>query len=340
MTRRTAVIAAAAVIAVAGFGIATRRSGPFDPCPRSSLLVPSCGALWGVATDPNTRDAVESVEDRAKARFDLVYRFHDLDDQFPTADERALVVDGRILHFTIAPKIFGSPLLIRWRTIVAGTFDRQLSAQASAIAALDVPVFVTFDHESDRPDRSDRGSPADFVAAWRHVHDLYVRAGADNAVWVWVVTGYPPFFVTAGRIWPGDRYVDWIGWEAYNGSGCTSGKITPAAYTSFGTAALRFFHWVHATGARYGIDAGKPMMISEAGSVVYRASPDRAAQWYAGIPPVLAQYRQIKAVTLWDRPGNGVCDYRFDDAPQVLAAIGRAGVQVHYSQLAAPGSTK
>ena len=28
-------------------------------------------------------------------------------------------------------------------------------------------------------------SPADFVAMWRHVHDIFVANGATNATWVW-----------------------------------------------------------------------------------------------------------------------------------------------------------
>lgn len=336
MTRqRTAVISAAAavVVALVAVVIAIRVADPSKSCTRSALLVPRCGALWGVATDPNTRSAVESVERRAKTRFDMVYRFHDLNDSFPTPDERALVADGRILHITIAPTFFGSTRLVTWPEITAGAFDRQLAAQARGVAALHVPVFVTFDHESDRPDRAQRGSPADFVAAWRHVHDLYERAGAHNAVWAWVVTGYPPFFQTARQIWPGNRYVDWIGWEAYNGSGCANNAITTAAYQSFGTVALKFYRWIHTNGPRYGIDAAKPMMISEAGSVIYDGAQDRTAQFYSGIPTVLARYPQIKAVTLWDRPGNGACHYRFDNAPGVLSSVGRAGAQVHYSLL-------
>jgi hypothetical protein len=273
------------------------------------------------------------VEKRAGTRFDLVYRFHDLNDSFPNADERALVAQGRILHITISPTIFGSNRVITWREISAGAFDRQLAAQARGIAALHVPVFVTFDHETDRTDRSPRGSPGDFRAAWRHVHDLYVRSGASNAVWVWVVTGYSPFFARAGQMWPGNNYVDWISWEAYNGSGCTNGSVRTNAYRSFESVALEFYRWIHRHGAGYGIDVRKPMMISEAGSVVYPGAQGRTADWYAAIPSVLARYRQIKAVTVWDRPGNGACDYRFGQSTDVLASVGRTGVELHYPRL-------
>jgi hypothetical protein len=179
-----------------------RGAGSLAVCPVSRKLVPSCGTLWGVATDPNTLAAVRSAERATGTTFNMVYRFHDLDDDFPTDDERALVADHRVLHVTIAPTFFGSSQIITWREIASGAFDASISTQARGVASLHVPVFVTFDHESDRPDRAVRGSPSDFIAAWRHVHDLYARAGADQAVWVWVVTGYPPFFETAARIWP------------------------------------------------------------------------------------------------------------------------------------------
>jgi hypothetical protein len=307
-------------------------------CSTSSLLVPRCGALWGVATDPNSARAVRSVEQLAQTHFDFVYRFHDLNDRFPTADEKALIAQGRILHVTISPSIFGSRRTVGWKQISGGAYDRQLSAQAKGVAALHVPVFMTFDHESDRPDRSVRGSAADFIAAWRHVHSLYARAGATNAVWVWVVTGYAPFFARAGALWPGNRYVDWIGWEAYNGSGCPSGSIRTSDYRSFGYEALKFYRWVHQRGPGYGIDSGKPMMISEAGSVVYAHRPQLTADWYAGIPHVLTRYPQIKAVTLWDRPGNGACAYKFDHVPSVLAAVGAAFVRARYSPFLSAGA--
>lgn len=336
--RVIAVVAAvsAALFIVVAITLVVSGGDRLDRCSRSPLLVPSCGVLWGVATDPNTQAAVDSVESATRTRFDMVYRFHDLNDRFPTADERTMVADGRVLHVTVTARIFGSARVITWREITDGLFDHDLGNQARGIAALGVPVFVTFDHEPDRTDRAVHGSPADFISAWRHVHDLYARNGARNAVWVWVVTGYPPFFEAAARTWPGNDYVDWIGWEAYNGSGCASGAITPLSYKSFATAALRFYRWVHAHGSRYGIDADKPMMISEAASVVYPTMPARTAQWYAGIPSTLARYRQIRAVTLWDRPGNGGCRYRFDDVPGVPAAIGSAGALVHYPLLFTP----
>jgi hypothetical protein len=312
-----------AIVALLLFVAATLGACSSDEpaCGTSADLVPRCGVLLGIATNPNTNDKLDDVERALDTRFRMVYRFHDLDDQIPTVEERELVRSGRILHVAIDSRIYQPPAhTVGWAAIARGGYDRALTADARGIASLKVPVFVTFDHEPDQPDESP-GTPADFIAAWRHVHELFDRAGAQNAVWVWVVTGYPPYFASAGRLWPGNAYVDWISWEAYNRSGCTSGNPDATRFRTFAQSALPFYSWIKLHGPGLGIDIRKPMMISESGSVQYPTDPRLAPSWYRDIPLVLRQHPQIKAIGLWDRPGTGGCNYQFDDAPSIRTAI-------------------
>ena len=321
------------------FGVAACSSNrPVDDrCGVSSRLIPNCAVIWGIATDPNTNARLHAVEEGVGRTFDMVYRFHDINDRIPSADERALVRQGRILHVSIDARVYGAgAATVTWNAVANGTYDHDLAAQARGIASLHAPVFVTFDHEPDQPGRSARGTPADFVAAWRHVHDVFRRNGASNVIWVWVVTGYLPTAATAGSMWPGNRYVDWISWEAYNRSGCAHSRTDPADFRSFADSMLPFYTWLGAHAADYGINLNKPMMISEAGSVLYPTDPALTASWYRAIPDVLAAYPQIRAVGLWDRPGVGTCDYRFDDAPAVQHAVGQAGERLHRMGSATP----
>lgn len=331
--RLRAVVALAAACLVTTGIVAFAIPDTSDRCSLSSTLVPTCGAIWGVVTDPHTEQQLLRVERAVHTRFQMVYRFHDLDDIVPTPDERRLVKHGRLLHIDIHTKLHKTSRIVSWPEVTDGAFDSTLANQARGIASLKAPVYVTFEHEPERPDRANRGSHADFIAAWRHVYNLFERNGAHNAVWVWVVTGYPPFSRAAAASWPGNDYVDWISWEAYNTSGCAQSAVTPKKYTSFRNAVLPFYHWIHKHGAQYDINTNKPIMISEAGSVVYRDRPELTADWYLGIPQVLSEYSQIKAVTLWDRPGNGACDYRFNAFPTVRAAIAEAGFEVQYPSL-------
>jgi hypothetical protein len=318
MARR--VSAALLVTLLLAAAVTSGCSAPHRSCTLSRLLVPRCGVLWGVTTEPNTTPKLHAVERLLGTRFDMVYRFHDLDDPVPTPDDQALVRSGRVLHLSIDSRIYQPPgRTVPWSEVAAGAYDRALTADARALAALRRPVFITFGHEPDKPMPS-AGAPAEFVAAWRHVHTLFRNAGARNAVWVWVVTGYPAYFPAVGRLWPGNRYVDWISWEAYNSSGCST-EVDRAKFRTFAQAALPFLRWLLSTGARLGIDVDKPMMISEAASTQYPGDPALTASWYRDILLVLHTHPRIKAVGLWDRPGFDRCRFQFDGTPSVRAAI-------------------
>src|SRR4051794_33823079 len=75
-------------------------------CPLSAKLVPSCGALLGVTSGVPSIDSLAAVEAAVGRRFDFVYRFHDINDVVPTAEERELAAGGTILHLTIDPRDF------------------------------------------------------------------------------------------------------------------------------------------------------------------------------------------------------------------------------------------
>lgn len=291
-------------------------------CAISTKLVPSCGILLGIATEPPTNAQLANVEATLNTRFAMVHRFHDLDDPVPTDDERALVAQGRVLQLSLDPRFFSRPdQTVTWNDIASGRYDPQLSAQARGVASLRSPVFVTFAHEPDVPGRTALGSPAEFVAAWRHVYGLFAQQGATNAVWAWVVTGSPDTERTAVQMWPGNAYVDWISWESYNASGCRADATNPNLYKSFAATTLPFLHYLDEVHKQYDIDLGKPMMISEAGSVLYANRPQLTAGWYKQIPAVLRAHPQIKALGLWDHSGRASCAYRFDDVPMVAGAV-------------------
>lgn len=289
------------------------------PAPRSCQLgpkiVPECGVLWGVATKPPTQGAIADLEGTLGRKFDFVYRYHDVFQVVPDAAERSLVAGGRLLHMALAARDFASADRgsVTWAQIAAGRYDSSLSQQARGVASLKVPVFVTFEQEANQKQKmAVLGSAEDFKAAWRHVHGLYVKAGATNVAWVWVMTGSQDNLAAASTMWPGNDVVDWVSWNVYNQSGCAGGAIDASKYVSFQDKMLIFYHWLQRDGPAAGIDIKKPIMISETGSAQYPNDPQRSADWYAQIPKTLQSYPQIKAVALWASRDGG-CDYRFQD---------------------------
>jgi hypothetical protein len=307
-------------------------SGSGGPrCSLSAKAVPSCGVLWGISTQPPTPQQLETVEKAAGRPFDFVYRYHDLNDEVPDAQEREVVAKGQLLHIAIAARDFGSASRgeISWADIAKGKYDASLSAQARGVASLKKPVFVTFEQEANqRTKLGVAGDAADFKAAWRHLHDLYRTAGATNAVWTWVMTGNSDNLNRAASLWPGNDVVDWISWNVYNQSGCHSGTIDQNKFKSFADEVKPFYDFVKKRGPSIGMDPDKPMMISEAGSVRYADAPDLSADWYKAIPTTLRKYPQIKAVALWDSVTD-TCNYDFDADSTVVEGVRKAGMDSH-----------
>ncbi len=296
-------------------------------CQLSELAVPSCGVLWGVATKPPTMKQVATVEAELGRPFDFVYRYHDVNDEVPDKDELAAVAKGKLLHIALAARDFGEKgeNSIKWSDVVAGKYDATWRKQAAGVASLKVPVFMTYEQEANQKAKVNaKGTPAEFIAGWKRIHQIYEDAGAKNAIWTWVMTGSEENLNSAGQLWPGNEYVDWISWNVYNQSGCKTNKIDTEKYISFRDKLKVFYDFVKERGPALGMDPSKPMMISETGSAKYADDPERTAKWYADIPPTLADYPQIKAVGLWNSIDEG-CNYELTTVPQIKEGARKAG---------------
>ncbi|QBI55822.1 glycoside hydrolase family 26 protein [Streptomonospora litoralis] len=265
---------------------------------------------WGASP---YRGDVRPLERATGRRLDIVYTWHGVDQhRVPTPKERRLAEQGRFIHANIEAKRFnvrGHPVQ-SYRDIIRGRFDDSLRSQARRVADLDLPFFVTFDHEADANKRyHTRGTPREFVRAWRHIVDIYRRNGADNAIFVWNVTGWEGNLHRLPSLWPGNDYVDWISWEAYNMTGC---ELQPHwdHVDTFEEALRPAYEWLQREGPEHGIDPGKPIMIGEMGTVPIPGDPQATREWYADIPETLRKYDRIRAVKLWDGITAPTCDFR------------------------------
>lgn len=113
------------------------------------------------------------------------------------------------------------PFGVTERSIANGASDAYVSGFARAVAAFGRPVALSFGHEMNGhwyPWGTTGTTPAAFVAAWRHIHNLFAQAGADNVIWIWNPNDiYPVPDVPLKPLWPGDSYVDWVGITGYFG---------------------------------------------------------------------------------------------------------------------------
>ncbi|NJP33835.1 glycoside hydrolase [Micromonospora thermarum] len=307
----------------------------------SSKLVPSCGAWWGMysPTNPATWDhgrAVTDIESQVGRRFDIVHRYHDFSNDgsngaFPDAYEQQQMREGRLMFFAWESRIFSSGTVLTWKDVYSGRHDATIDAVAGRIRATGVPVFMGFDHEPE--DEPAKGSDADFVRAWRHVHDRFAAAGAHNAVWVWTMMGWSGHYSRYAGLYPGDRYVDWVAWDPYNFHVCNGSTVWKSPATTVGS----FYRWLDRTG----IGAGKPRMLAEFGTNFNSADPDAKRRWFEEFPAALKAHPKIKAAIYFNSAGmttrTNTCDMTMNHDASALAGFARAGRDAYLRQ-PTPGS--
>jgi glycosyl hydrolase family 26 len=201
------------------------------------------------------------------------------------------------------------------RLIARGRYDGYLRRAARAAASWRHPLLVRFAHEMNGNwypwGRGVVGnSPRRYKLAWRRVVRIFRRSGADNVRWVWTPHvnqgGNLPF----GRYYPGDRWVDWVGFDGFNwGYGKRSYSFNEVFEDSY----------------RSLVDlSSRPVMIAETGT--HRAGK---ARWIAQALKQLPRLRRIRALVWFNHPANGV-DLRFNSSRASLRAFRSAARRARY----------
>lgn len=121
------------------------------------------------------------------------------------------------------PLIQWNPVRTSLAAIAAGRYDHYVTDYADSVRAIGASVVLSFAHEMNGkwcPWGYTHTSPSVFIAAWRHLHDLFARARARNVIWLWNVNrdtsrSHSSTVAPPRAWWPGSTYVDWAGIDAY-----------------------------------------------------------------------------------------------------------------------------
>ncbi len=100
--------------------------------------------------------------------------------------------------------------------VAEGKYDAQLAAFASALAALDRPVFIRIGYEFEGS--WNNYQPATFTAAWIHITRMLRARGLTFAT-VWCAAGASsgwPAQSELMKFYPGDEWVDWWGVDIFS----------------------------------------------------------------------------------------------------------------------------
>jgi Glycosyl hydrolase family 26 len=119
------------------------------------------------------------------------------------------------------PLVQIDPTKISLAAIASGRYDDYLRTYADSVRSFNHKVILGFGHEMNGPWYSwgwTHTRAKVFIAAWRHIVDVFRQQGASNVVWLWTVNVDPPnddAIQNPARWWPGSSYVTWVGIDGY-----------------------------------------------------------------------------------------------------------------------------
>lgn len=226
---------------------------------------------------------------------------------------------------TVQPKELGSAVEQKKWTLastIAGQHDATFRSLAETIIEYGDLVVIRY-----APEMNGDWSPwaagvngnttGQYVKAWQHVVSLFRKAGATNVLWLWApniargatVKGFKQF-------WPGDSYVDVVGFTGYGVGNSYYGYESEAAQTFDPTmkALARITR--------------KPVVLAETG-----VNGAHKAEWITSLGPWMRKHPNVLGLVWTDeKPPHSSADWRFTETPQALKAF-RTSLVPHLSCL-------
>jgi hypothetical protein len=204
--------------------------------------------------------------------------------------------------------------------VISGRYDSYIRSFATAAKNWGHPFFLRFNWEMNGGwfawgERANGNQPGEYVAAWRHVHDIFTSVGATNASWVWCPNVDPDHKLTPlAGLYPGDAYVDWTCLDGYNWG---TNPASPKGWKSFDQLFSSDYDLI--TGS---IAPTKPMVIGEFGSSEYGGSK---SAWIQNALARIPAYTKIRAVQYFEKYDDGM-DWPIETSSTATAAFA-AGIQ-------------
>jgi hypothetical protein len=240
--------------------------------------------------------------------------------RFPTKGVEAIRSYGAIPFLSWAaessPRTTEEDPEFQLADIIEGRYDAYIAQFAAEAKAWGQPFFLRFNWEMNGnwfswSEGINGNLPGQYVAAWRHVHDIFTAVGATNATWVWCPYADPKRrFNKLKSLYPGNAYVDWTCMDGYNWG---RNPVNPKPWRSFDQIFATTYEQIVKKVAKR-----KPMLLAEFGS-----SPQGKAKWIREMMKVLPRkYPKIRGMIYLDGLDRGI-DWTLESSPAATAQFAR-----------------
>src|SRR3989339_628502 len=245
----------------------------------------------------------------------MVMWYQDWAQPFPKAEIMNVINYGAAPHIVWEPWLWSDKEKIHLKDIISGQWDGYIRSWAKGVKEVGSPVFLRVAHEFNIDGypwglvNNDRDAQL-YIKAFRHVVDIFRSEGASNAKFVWAPMNYS--FPNEGwnnweAAYPGNDYVDWIGFDGYNWG-------TTQSWSDWQVFTILFREQVRRASQLW---PRKPIMVAEFASA--EKGGDKAA-WIREIPDYLkTSMRDIDCLIWFDLKKE--TDWRVNSSAKALAAF-------------------
>ncbi len=279
-------------------------------------LLKSKYILFGAADEDNgtSYEKIINLEDSLNITFPIIHIYKAWGEgkefEFPRDEVDAIVRIGSVPMITWEPWLgkftqenFPNIKPLEQRdnhglaSVANGDYDAYLKEWATEAAKVNYPIYLRVGHEMNDPYRYPWGpqnnDPEEFVAAFKHVKDVFDEAGALNIIWVWSPhLSYEKFY----EYYPGPDYVDIL----------ATGVLNYGTSTSWSD----WWSFEEIFGKYYTTLSGfeKPIMIAEFGSL--KPGGDRAKWFGDALNNFNEKYPYVNAIVFFHYSSDGTITYK------------------------------
>jgi hypothetical protein len=319
-------------------GSALRSIDTFAPLALPSSICDVNGVDIGayIAVDPPTSVAVKGFEKLIGRHICSVSWYQAWNavkhPPFPAAALNGVIYhDGyntrTVLHLTWEP-------WAKLSDIASGKYDVYLTSYATQVKNWGGLLRLRFGHEMIQDGTPCYGQlncpdwypwqdqPTDYVAAYRHVHDVFTSTGASNVEFVWCANNYPFDVNVVQQYYPGQAYVDWLCMDGYN----PTNKDNQPGWPDWLWFDDIFFNIYHTFVDNAAIFGDKPIAIGELSSCEagpYELPGQTKPAWITNAFDRIKSpdYASIKAFDWFHINKITECNWRVNSSPASLSAF-------------------
>ncbi len=202
--------------------------------------------------------------------------------------------------------------------IINGSFDNYIRQYAKDVKSYKKQIIIRFAHEMNGnwyPWGSKFNTYLEYIAAWKHVHNIFTEEGATNVTWLWspneiYIDENVPYADKILEFYPGDKYVDWVGFSSFNWGGRYKHNMWREPEAMY-TETIKVL-----------LDLNKPIVIAETASADYNTDKMKA-NWISALATYIKSNAAIKGILWFNVEDNGI-NWKIESSALSIAAFSKS----------------